>query len=585
MTATRRVVAAVVLAAAIICGLGAAAQADCLFPPVVQNPTEVDAGQIDPGPTTATGSVASQFGYGGLDVVRYESKACIAGQSLTGRPGPTVSGSVYAVGKWVATVVVAVLASLAREVFTDGPLWQAVNAMFSPLTAIIPPQSLALLSALIAPLAVSVIVWRARSGDQTGWAMHRYAGIVLIGVVAVGCYTWTKAVPDAWGKTAGVALLAVQEVSTGTSGAPDVAVRDTFTDHVLMPMWAHAQLGSDPSAVETYAWRLRAASTVSRAEADQIKAGQTTFEELAKRKEVDYRQTAAEMKKTHPAAYAHLTGDDTTGQAWSGILGAGVAIVAGAVLVAALVVVGIGKTGSFAFVYGFPVAAAFLMLPRLQQAAGKLAVIMWDVTLASIVAVFVFVLCMLGPIHGLMTSTHLSMVHRFAGLALVYLLMWVVWKMRHRITRRWKVRKHVDDARKQVDVIVQTVTGNASPATDQPDDGTPRRRTVVHAETGQVEPDPAPEPASPEGEPDRERFTADVTRRVEAHTQPEPPAVDDPDAPTTPAPDTSDERVEQRRFSDRVTDRLERMELDELERRRAVTTREESNDEEPARAK
>lgn len=570
MTA-RRVVAVVVLAVAVMVGGGQSAAADCLFPPVVQNPVEVEAGQVDPGPQVPTGSTYSQFGYGGLDVVRYESSACVAGVSLTGRPGTGVSGMVYGSAKWVATAVAAVVVSLAREVFTDGPLWQAVDAMLTPLLAVMPPESFAVLSTILGTLAFTVVVLVARRGDKTGWAFRRYAAILAVFFAAVGCYTWSAVVPDVWSKTAGISLAATQDITTGSVGSADVAIGDMFTDHVLMPMWARAQLGSDQSAIDAYAWRLRAASTLNRSEVEQVRSGQASFEDLRKAKEGDYRKAAADMKKNHPASYAHLTGEDTTGRGWAGVMGAGVVIAAAAALVAALTVVAAGKFLGVAAVHGFPVVAPFLMLPRMHGLAGWVVVALWDALLATVGAVFVFVLWMLGPMRGLSVST-IDIQWRLIALVLIYVVLYAAWKSRRWWTRKVPAKKRADEVRKQVDVAVK----QARAAREGSADDTRPASAGAGADAGQVtdavEPDIVDDAPVEDDGPDRERFADRAKSAKHLARRPEPPPPDDPDAATAEdvidAEVVDDERVDHAKFRGRAQSRFQRMEAEELEQRR-----------------
>ena len=572
MTA-RRVVAALVLAVAVLVGAGQSASADCLYPPVVQNPLETDSGQIDPGPEVPTGSPYSQFGYGGLDVVRYESGSCVAGVSVTGRPNTGVSGMVYGAGKWVATAVTAVAVALAREVFTDGPLWQAVAAMFAPLQAVIPPQSFALLATMMGTLAFTMVVLVARRGDKTGWAFRRYAAILAISFAAIGCYTWNAVIPDMWGKTAGISLAATQDITTGSAGAADVAIGDMFTDHVLMPMWARAQLGSDQAAIDTYAWRLRAASTLTRSEVEQVRSGQARFEDIKKAKEGDYRKTAAELKGTHPQAYAHLTGEDTTGRGWSGVMGAGVAAAAAAMLVAALAVVAAGKAAGVAAVHGFPVVAPFLMLPRLHGVAGWLAVALWDAFLATVGAVFVFVLWMLGPMRGLSVS-EVPILWRLVGLGLIYGLLWAGWKWRRWLASKVPAHGRIEDVRERVDSVVKDVAA-ARDASTTGDGSTGKEVSGSDAGAVTAEPDAVEYAEFEDDDQSRAGFRERVVSSMRRHRRPTQPPPDDPDVPLTEdiidaevVDDVQDERVEVERFQGRVAARLDRFEEDEFERRR-----------------
>lgn len=539
----------------------------CVYPVMPKSPDVGSAGWIDRGPERPTDSVYSQFGYGGYTFKQFEVKPCVMGQSM-----PAEDPVLLRAGMWLATVIAAVAVRAARLVFGHDGVWTVFASIFAPLTTLMPGWAFVMFSSVGVTASAIWLASINRAGRVKDVAV-KSVSILLVMTAAGACMTWALVIPRAQSDMIGASLGGLQTLTTGSAGSADVAIGDAMTDNVLMPMWAYARLGPYPDAVDKYAWRLRAASTFSRTEMDDIQAayaagnGPGAEARLVGRKAIQQTQIADEMKATHPAARAYLDREETQGQVDGIALGVGVAMLGLLVLIVALVVIAVAKAALCAGVWLFPLAAAVLQHPRFQRSAATFGLVLWWLTLAAFGACAVFVLWMLGPMRALVGDGATSMEDRFLALVLIYGVLFVLWKFRRVV---WSVKRRADKiaaggSTSSVAALTQAGRGEAKESWLR----YRAQRATTHGNSDGVEKGKSAAPDAPSRTPDPvvesetppTRFEAALHRRAERKTRERTRVADatsDAARPSATSPDDFDEALN-RRYA--------RMEEDEIARR------------------
>lgn len=437
-------------------GPSAAAFAACEVPPEPQQPTQALQG-FDSGPLHPTGSDYSTFGWGGLRVVTYESNLCVGGVTV-GSPRPDMQTRAANFALWFATAVAVVATVLARWVFAPDLLWQAVSTALAPFGIVLPPAFIGLLLTLAAFVLLVWGTFRLLRDEATAHKDVRSKTLQAAFIVgaAIVCLSWTVAIPRAHGAAISVSLAAVQQGATGQVGAADVAIADAFTNNILAPVWARAQLGPNPEVVQQYGWRLRAASTLTREEERRVADDPAAYEELVEQKNADYQAVSAEIKASHPSSYARHAGHQTDGRAGTAGMGFVMSLLSGGVILVTLGAVLVARVVLPIAVYLFPGVAPLLMLPGLQWLAGEIgkSVLRW--TFAAFAGGLLFVLWMIGPMRALVPSDATPTQKAFTLLVL-YIGLSALWRRRRAIAERAGLVQDLERARDAAHIAVDEV--------------------------------------------------------------------------------------------------------------------------------
>lgn len=451
--------------------------ASCLFPPQVVLPSETLAGAIDRGPKDPTSSSYSQLGFAGLRLPTFEAKSCIKGVPIGGRPGDDRNTTIGNATIGGMAVIGAIATESPRIVMDRDGLWSVVRSMLAPLPVAFDATTIILFLTIGSTVTATFLAWRASLTEEwraTRIATHRAA---IIFCFAVLCMAWTGIVATTQMKAVGATMQATQMVATGNAGTADTVIGDAIHDGIIAPSQAYALLGPDKAAVDKYAWRLRAASTVSRRE--EAKLWQETangnggayLTGLVERKNADYISVMTEMKRDDPRVYRRAAGLDTDGRASGGILGLLLVILGVLPEVAALAVIGGARALGEVTPYVFPLAAAVLMFPTMQRFAGLIGrkVITW--TAAACVCCVAFVAWVIGPIRGIVANVEATMWERLIAMSILYGGIWFGWKMRDEIVAKLKISDDIQVLKDTVESAVDSVAdrlglGSATQAAD-----------------------------------------------------------------------------------------------------------------------
>ncbi|EXG81363.1 putative membrane protein [Cryptosporangium arvum DSM 44712] len=317
---------------------------DCLDPPT---PAMPDTGVsrfflTAPGDTPGDGRLHAtsrydDYGYAGLQFHTYDL-GC--GPDGAVAPDALVNNSIANMMLGVATFVVGLTNSVREHAYDPQEMWGWTDDLVGSASGALYERLFTALGVVSVVIVGGWLLWSARRGDMSnaattaGWA-------VLVMVVTTAIAAWpVRAASVADGALTGSlgavnsALHPNKDEVCGTTRCvddrtPQRQASGVVSEVVLYRQWLSGELGSaDSQTAKKYGERLYAASAFTWQEAEEVRRDPTRREEIVKRKNQEWKDTAAEIKKSDQDAYEYLTGKqgtDRMGAAFTALISAAVA--------------------------------------------------------------------------------------------------------------------------------------------------------------------------------------------------------------------------------------------------------------------
>ena len=274
------------------------------------------------------------FGYAGL---KYHTYDLGCGPDGAVAPDALVNTSVANMMFSVATFMVGLTNSVREHAYDPKSMWGWTDDLVATASAALYQRIFTVLGVLSVVIVGAWLMWSARRGDMSGAATTAgWAILVMVITTAIAAWPLRAATIADTTLTGSIgvvnsALHPKKDEACGSARCVDdrTAQRQAsgvISEVVLYRQWLSGELGSpDSETADKYGERLYAASSFTWDEAEEIRKTPSRRDEIVKRKNQEWKDTAAEVKKSDPDAYEYLTGKqgtDRIGSAFTALVSA-----------------------------------------------------------------------------------------------------------------------------------------------------------------------------------------------------------------------------------------------------------------------
>ncbi|BCJ26480.1 MFS transporter [Actinocatenispora sera] len=322
---------------------------DCMGVPAPGAPDSGFGGWFAGDPKIRTGVTGyyTTYGYGGYDYPLYNPD-CVSGASPL--PSSASTTTTIANGEMmVATGIVGAANAFREKAYNPDSMWGWADKLVQSATKAIYQKVFTVFGVVTIAIVGLYLLWRSRQANMSdalttaGWAV-----LVMVVVTAVAAWPVLSAhladktlisslgvVHDAVGPQA--KDLSVSQCPYAWKNPPPnykhdpsqckdqrppaLRASDTATQAVLYNNWLRGTLGSATSPVaDRYGFALYDSTTLSWAEAKQIRDDPSSRSEILKQKSQNFQRIAQQIKTEDPDAYNYLQGKEGSARVGAGLI-------------------------------------------------------------------------------------------------------------------------------------------------------------------------------------------------------------------------------------------------------------------------